>query len=209
MVERLEHGRVAADDSFDERILSGRLLLPAPEVAEQRDLGAVVDELVDHVQDVRGAGPVGVPATDGADELAETIVVGEGEVRVPPVVGSLEEREGVGGGGRRLGPRTVQADRVALRREVEPPRRAVLAVQVDDVPESPREGGEGLRLRTGKGSVPPPGAVAALPDRPAPRGRLPEVLLVRQPVEARSQALPHVIGHIDELALQAHGAVGG
>lgn len=58
----------------------------------QRDLGTMVDELVEHVHDVGGPGPVRVLlAGHWPDALVEALVLGEAEVRVPAVVGSFEQ----------------------------------------------------------------------------------------------------------------------
>ena len=108
---------VAPDRSIGEHIGADRPLPPV-QVAKQRDLCAVVDELVQHVQDIASPGAVAVLPADGTDDRAESFVVGEGEMRVPPCVGSVELFEGVVCGGRGFGVRSVQADGLALRRYV-------------------------------------------------------------------------------------------
>ena len=103
-------------------------------------------------------------AATGPMGSAEPLVVGEGEVGVPAFVGALQQGERIGRGGRRLAVGPVEADRRALGREVEPRRRPVLAVHVDEVPQPPRDGGE--RLRLGRGSGP------SATQLPSPRGRI-------------------------------------
>ena len=57
----------------------------------------MVDELVEHVQHVRGAGLVGVlRAGHSSDLLTEAVVRDDGEVCVPALVGALEQRNGIG-----------------------------------------------------------------------------------------------------------------
>ena len=72
---------VAPDRSFGERIGADRPLPPV-QVAQQRDLRAVVDELVQHVQDIASTCAVAVLSADWTDDRAESFVVGEGEMRV-------------------------------------------------------------------------------------------------------------------------------
>jgi hypothetical protein len=61
----------------------------------------------------------------------------------------------------------VEADRRALGRHVQPPRRPLLAVHVDEVPQAPGDGRERLDFGTGQRPVGHPRAVCTLPNRPA------------------------------------------
>jgi hypothetical protein len=124
-------------------------------------------------------------------------------MRVPPVVRPLQPRHG--GRGRRRWRRApvVEPDRLALGGDVEPSGRPVLAVHVDEVPQAPGDRRERLGIRAGEGPVDHPGAVVALADRPAPRRRLPEVLLVVQALDPGPRPPPHLVGQVDELTL--HG----
>src|SRR4051812_42826540 len=100
---------VTPDRSFGERVGAHRPL-PSVQVAQQRDLCAVVDELVEHVQDITGPRALCVLYADRADDRAESFVVGEGEMRVPPRMRSVELIEGFGCSGRGGGAGSIRAD---------------------------------------------------------------------------------------------------
>ena len=183
-------------------------MLPAPQVTQERDLGRVVDELIEHVQDVRDSGPIGVVASDRPDLVAQALVGRERQVCVPAVVGSVQQGQRPGGCRWRSASRVVAADRIALRGDVEPFGRPVLAVHVDQVPQPPGDRRERFGLGGRQRQIAPP-AVVALADRPAPRRKLPEVLGVGQAVEPASESLPHLVGQIDQFLLpETHGIDG-
>ncbi len=88
-VDLVEHGEVTAHDALLEHIEPERVL-PPPQVPQQAQLGAVVDVLVEHVEDVAGAAAVRVLGPgDRADGLGQALVVGEREVCLPAVVGRV------------------------------------------------------------------------------------------------------------------------
>src|SRR5947209_5358925 len=132
---------VTPDRSVGERVGADRPL-PSVQVAQQRDLCAVVDELVQHVEDIAGPRAVCVVYAHWTDHRAESFVVGEGEMRVPPHMRSVELIEGFGCSGRGRGARSIRADGLALRWYVQQPRGTVLAVHVDQMPETPGQRGE-------------------------------------------------------------------
>ena len=118
----------------------------------------------------------------------------EAEVRVPAVVGAFEQRYGICCRRGRCSVGVVHADRRALGGHVQPLRRAVLAVHVDQVPHAPGNRRERFGVGARQRPIGHPGAVGPLPDRPAPRRRFPEVLRIAQSVDARPDPLPDLVG---------------
>jgi hypothetical protein len=87
IADLVDEGRITAHRPLGQWIRVERVL-PTPQVAQERDLGAVMDELVEHVQDVSRPAAIGVAPADRADQLAEARLgderkVGYGSVTAP------------------------------------------------------------------------------------------------------------------------------
>ena len=81
---------------------SGSALVGAVEVAQQRDLGAVVNHLPVDVENQRRKRRLAERALGLADRLAEPTFAEGHDARLPGSIGSLDERDAIGGSPRPL-----------------------------------------------------------------------------------------------------------
>ena len=107
-------------------------------------------------------------------------IIDQTEVDVPTVVGAVEALHRIDRRARRI-IGTIEADGLALRWHIEPLRSAVFAVHADQIPQAPCDRGERRRIRRRRAQIGIPPTTGPTTNRPAPLGRLPEVLIVGAP----------------------------
>ena len=153
------------------------------------------------MQHVRGSTRLGKASADHSDDLVKRGLAHEREMRIPTIVGLFEKRDCTRRARGRFRVERVVTDRRTLRWNVEPERRAVFAVHVDQVPQPPGDRREGFGVRPRQWPVREPRTVVTLVNRPATCRRFPQVLVVGQSLKSRSGPIPDLVGQVDQFGL--------
>jgi hypothetical protein len=172
--------------------------LRAVEIAQHTDLGAVVNGLVEDVQDELDTRSVGEVPADRSDLLEKLGLVGRRDVPLPAREGLLEQLASP----LRVGRCTVGEEVLRFGLEAQPCRAALFGEQIADMGVSPGDRRERRYFVEDQPPAQMKFPVLVRVKRPAIRHRLPEILLVSQILDPVGEAGVELVRQIQELLLE-------